>query len=119
RTLDRLEALAAAAYRLMPAGELQHFAAGGLDLQHLALARDERAAQALVVIVELDADDALADAGEDIDFVDREVDDVPVGRAKEDARLLAQQDRGHHDLVAVVELDVAPAQLVGCRAERQ
>src|SRR5947209_5332036 len=49
---DGLEALAAAAHGFMSARELQHLAAARFDLEHLALARDERAAQTLIAFIE-------------------------------------------------------------------
>src|SRR4051812_43424063 len=43
RTLDGFEAFAAARDSLVAAGEFERLAAGGFDLEHLALLRDDRA----------------------------------------------------------------------------
>src|ERR1043165_7624052 len=112
RTLDGFKPFATARHRLIAARELERLAAGGFDLQHLAFLGNDRTADAAVVVLQFDADDALADAGEYVDLADREMDDMVIRRREEDAFLLAQQNRRHDNLVLFVEPNVAPTELV-------
>src|SRR5262249_37518825 len=90
RSFDGLKTLAAAGDRLVPAGELHLRAARRLDHQLVGAVADEGPADAHVVAFELDADDALAHAREDVDLLDREVQHVPVPRRQKDARLVPE-----------------------------
>src|SRR5207249_5009796 len=106
RSLHRLEALAAArGHVILVPAEFHRPAAAGLQHQLVEAAAHQRAANAGVAFLQLDAHDTLADAGQDIYIVDLEVDDVTVGAGQVDRLLFARQPNSHN-LVAVVEPDI-------------
>src|SRR5262245_24482342 len=112
RALDGFEALAGAGGDVvLVAFEGKNFAVGGLALHAIDVVGDEGAADAVVVLLQLDADHALAHACEQVNLVDGEVKHAAFG-AGEKQGLLATPDRGQDHAVAFIEADVAPAELV-------
>src|SRR5262245_29146938 len=72
---DGLKALACAADLFPATVELHRSPAARFDLEEVMLVADEGAAQHNILVVKLDAHDTLANAGQDGNVADREVDD--------------------------------------------
>src|SRR5262249_2172997 len=111
------EALAAAGgHVVLVLAELHRAAAGGFEHELVEATAHQGAADASVAFLQLDAHDALADAGQDVDVVDLKVDDVAVAARAVNRFFLPGQPASHY-AVALIEPGVLAADLRGRRAE--
>src|SRR5205807_617960 len=101
---------------VLAAAEFHEIAAGRLHLHHVEPATDQCSAQAGIVLREFHAYNALAHPRENVDLLDWEVQHMAVGRGEEDALFILGHN-GQYGPVPLVEPNIAPADLRGCRAE--